>query len=216
MDFLTPEEALQLNFETISPGTAWGHTWEYCWLHGKITLPAEAEGHRIVMDLNTGGETTVFVNGKSFGRKKRAVNGCMYRFKAIYEDGEITAVSYNENGAEIGRYSLKTAGEESALRVIPEEASVKAGGLSFVRLQYTDNEGVWQPQGIHHLKVNVENGELLGLGSANPYVKGNYTEDTVRTYFGEAMAVVRAGEYGTVRVTVTDESGETVCGIPVV
>lgn len=67
MDFLTPEEALQLNFETISPGTAWGHTWEYCWLHGKITLPAEAEGHRIVMDLNTGGETTVFVNGKSFG-----------------------------------------------------------------------------------------------------------------------------------------------------
>ena len=161
-------------------------------------------------------EVELFVNGKSFGRKKRAVNGCMYRFKAVYEDGEITAVSYNVNGVEIGRYSLKTAGEESTLRVTPEETGVKAGGLSFVRLQYTDGEGVWQPQGIHHLKVNVENGELLGLGSANPYVKGNYTEDTVRTYFGEAMAVVRAGESGTVRVTVTDESGDTVCGIPVV
>ena len=63
----------------------------------------------------------------------------------------------------------------------------------------TDDNGVWQPQGIHHLRVAVKNGELLGLGSANPYVKGNYTEDTVRTYFGEAMAVVRAGESGSLR-----------------
>ena len=160
-------------------------------------------------------EVELFVNGKSCGRRKRAVNGCMYRFKATYEDGEITAVSYDENGLEIGRYSLKTAGEGSALRVTPEEAAVRAGGLSFIRLQYTDDNGVWQPQGIHHLKVAVENGELLGLGSANPYVKGNYTEDTVRTYFGEAMAVVRAGESGSLRVTVTDETGDTVCEIPV-
>ena len=160
-------------------------------------------------------EVELFVNGKSFGRKKRAVNGCMYRFKAVYEDGEITAVSYAGDGTEIGRYSLKTAGEDSALRVTPEEKEVKAGSLSFIRLQYTDNEGVWQPQGIHHLKVSVENGELLGLGSANPYVKGNYTEDTVRTYFGEAMAVVRAGQSGDVRVTVTDETGDTVCEIPI-
>ena len=107
------------------------------------------------------------------------------------------------------------AGEESALRITPEEESVKAGGLSFVRLQYTDNDGIWQPQGIHNLKVSVENGELLGLGSANPYVKGNYTSAEVRTYFGEAMAVVRAGEGGPVRVTVTDEAGDHLAEIPV-
>ncbi|MBQ6384544.1 MAG: DUF4982 domain-containing protein [Lachnospiraceae bacterium] len=160
-------------------------------------------------------EVEVLVNGVSAGRKKRAVNGCMYRFKVPYADGEITAVSYDENGAEIGRYSLKTAGEESALRVTPEEETVKAGGLSFIRLQYTDDEGIWQPQGIHHLTVSVDNGTLLGLGSANPYVQGNYTENTVRTYFGEAMAVVRAGSGGTVTVTVTDETGSHICGIPV-
>lgn len=157
----------------------------------------------------------VFVNGKLCGRGKRPVNGCMFRLKVPYEDGEITAVSYDEFGAEIGRYSMKTAGEESVLRVTAEEKEVKKGGLSFVRLQYTDNDGIWQPQGIHNLKVTVENGELLGLGSANPYVKGNYTEDTVRTYFGEAMAVVRAGESGAVRITVTDEMGDTVCEIPI-
>lgn len=157
----------------------------------------------------------LFVNGVSAGRKKRAVNGCMYRFKTTYEDGEIMAVSYDASGAEIGRYSLYTAGEESSLHVTPEEESVKAGSLSFVRLQYTDDAGIWQPQGIHNLKVSVENGELLGLGSANPYVKGNYTSDEVRTYFGEAMAVVRAGESGSVRVTVTDEAGDHTVEIPI-
>ena len=36
-------------------------------MRGKVTLPQEAQGKRIVMNLVTGGETTVFVGGKSFG-----------------------------------------------------------------------------------------------------------------------------------------------------
>lgn len=67
MDYLTPDEALKGNFQPMAPGTEWGHTWEYCWMKSKITLPKEAEGKRIVMDLHTGGETTLFVDGKSFG-----------------------------------------------------------------------------------------------------------------------------------------------------
>ena len=66
-EHLTPEQAAGKPFAPIAPGTPWGKTWEYCWLRGRITLPGEAEGRRIVMDLRTGGETTVFVDGKSFG-----------------------------------------------------------------------------------------------------------------------------------------------------
>ena len=66
-DHLTPEEALRQNYAPIHPGDAWGQEWEYCWLHGKITLPPQAQGRRIVMDLDTGGETTVFIDGASFG-----------------------------------------------------------------------------------------------------------------------------------------------------
>lgn len=40
----------------------------------------------------------------------------------------------------------------------------------------------------------MKNGTLEGLGSACSYVEGNYAQDTVDTYYGEAMAVVRAGE----------------------
>ncbi len=67
MDHLTPAEAAQGNFAPMPHGTKWGHTYEYCWMRSKITLPKEAEGKRICMNLCTGGETTLFVDGKSFG-----------------------------------------------------------------------------------------------------------------------------------------------------
>ena len=66
-EHLTPSEAAEQAFMPIAEGTPWGKTWEYCWLRGRIILPEEAAGKRIVMDLNTGGETTVFVDGRSFG-----------------------------------------------------------------------------------------------------------------------------------------------------
>ena len=66
-EHLTPEEAQSRHFEPMSAGTTWGHSYEYCWMHSKVILPLNAAGKRIVMDLNTGGETTVFINGKAFG-----------------------------------------------------------------------------------------------------------------------------------------------------
>jgi len=67
MDYLTREEALGGEFEPVKPGFTWGKLWEYCWFKGSIDLPEEAQGQRIVMDLQPGGESTVFVNGKAFG-----------------------------------------------------------------------------------------------------------------------------------------------------
>ena len=47
-----------------------------------------------------------------------------------------------------------------------------------------------------------------------PYVKGNYTDHTVATYYGEAMAVVQADGNGPVKVTVADEERFYVVEIP--
>ena len=67
MEHLSPEEAMKGQFEPVEPGFTWGKTWEYCWFRGKVVLPAEAEGKRIVMDLRPDGESTLFVNGQEFG-----------------------------------------------------------------------------------------------------------------------------------------------------
>ncbi len=158
-------------------------------------------------------EVELFINGKSAGRKPLK-NKCRVVFDTVYEDGEIKAVSYDGSGNEIGSCSLETAGESTVLSINPEESVIRHKGLGFVQLRYTDDKGIWKPMEKHTLKVSVEHGELVGLGSANSYVKGNYTDDTVSTYYGEALAVVRADGTGTVTVTAADENQKLSVDIP--
>ena len=147
------------------------------------------------------------LNGRTIG-KKNSSKTARTLFSVPYEPGELTAAAYDADGRETGTCTLQSASEETVLRVLPEESSVKAGSLSFVRLRYTDENGVWKPLERHMLKVKVENGTLLGLGCANSYVRGNYTTDTTDTYYGEALAVVRAGKTGEVTVTVCEEGSD--------
>jgi alpha-mannosidase len=44
-------------------GTAWGAKWAYGWFKTQVTLPAAAAGQRIVLCLNPGGESLVWING---------------------------------------------------------------------------------------------------------------------------------------------------------
>lgn len=158
-------------------------------------------------------EVELFLNDRSVGRK-RLKNKCRTSFSIKYEDGTITAVAYDVKGVEIGRQTMNTAGDETVLQIKPETSSVKPEGLVFIPMQYTDSKGIWKPMEKHTLKVAVENGQLMGLGHAGPYVEGNYADHITKTYFGEAMAVVQADGSGPVVVTVTDESGDHCIEIP--
>ena len=66
-EHLSMKDVQQKKFHIVKPGFTWGNTWEYCWFRGNITLPREAEGERIVLNLNPGGESCLFVNGEAFG-----------------------------------------------------------------------------------------------------------------------------------------------------
>ena len=68
---LTPDEALSREFAPMPTGTAWGAKWEYGWFKGEFVLPAEAAGERIVLVVEPGGESIIFVNGVAAGAKDR-------------------------------------------------------------------------------------------------------------------------------------------------
>jgi beta-galactosidase len=155
----------------------------------------------------------LFVNGKSVG-KNFLKKDCRTTFKTPYASGSIEAVSYDSYGIEIGRDRLETAGEETLLQVRPESASAKKEGLVFIPMQYTDEKGIWKPMEKHTLKVEVEEGEIMGLGNAAAYFEGNYAQESVPTYFGEALTVVRALGTGPVKVRVSDEKGTQEIVIP--
>lgn len=159
----------------------------------------------------------LFLGGRSVGRKKTSKTARTL-FKVPYEACDLTAVAYDASGNECGRYTLKPAGGETVLRIIPEEETLKAGGLGFIRLRFTDENGVWKPLARDILKVSVAGGELLGLGSANSYVRGNYTTDSTDTYYGEALAIVRVGAGDELKISVTQRSSSemTELTIPVI
>ena len=67
---MTLQEAEKRERTSWPAGTAWGHAWDYAWMFGRFTVPEEARGERIVMDLNPGGESVVYVNGRVFGARR--------------------------------------------------------------------------------------------------------------------------------------------------
>ncbi|MBC7257366.1 MAG: alpha-mannosidase, partial [Chloroflexi bacterium] len=70
-DQLSLEQALQGAFKPMPTGTAWGAKWEYGWFRGSVTLPQEAQGERIVLKVDVGGESAVFINGVAAGARDR-------------------------------------------------------------------------------------------------------------------------------------------------
>jgi len=67
MDQLTAEEASAHAYTPMPVGTHWGRKWEYGWFKGQVVLPPQAAGQRIVLRMNVGGESAVYVNGIAAG-----------------------------------------------------------------------------------------------------------------------------------------------------
>lgn len=157
----------------------------------------------------------LLLNGASLGRKQ-VKNNCVFTFQVPYANGKLEAFAYDAPGHETGRSTLETAGEETILRAVPEETMVRAGHLSFIRLQYTDSNGIVKPCERGVLDVKVEGGRLVGLGSACPYYERSYLDSTCDTYYGEALAIVEAGSGDQVTLTAGDGKHEAVTVVKIV
>lgn len=133
----------------------------------------------------------LYVNGKKVGKKKRG-NDCIIKFKTTYQDGEITAVNLDKDGNELSRNTLKTAGNETILSVLPEKKTVKKGEICFINLAYTDENGNFKPLERGKIDLQVEGGELLAAGHGCPFNTDGYNNAYTDTYYGRALAVVKA------------------------
>lgn len=154
----------------------------------------------------------LYVNGKKVARKKRGKSS-RFIFRTRYYGGTLTAVALDKEGKELFRNSLTTAGEETVLSVLPEKSVVLPSEVCFVRLRYTDRNGALKPLERGMVSVEVENGELLALGCACPYNPVGYNAGYTDTYYGEALAVVRAGGAGKVLVRASDGTREGAAAI---
>ena len=181
-------------------------TWNWRGCEGK-TAKVEVYACAALVELQLNGKTVA---------KKSPKHDCIVRFSLPWEPGTLEAVSYDESGKQIGSCSLRSCGKETVLSAQPEKAEVRPGEICFIRLKYTDENCDVLPLERNILTVTVEGGELLGLGNACPYNEIGYITEQTDTYFGEALAAVRAGDQGKIALTVTDGTLTDKVNIPIV
>ena len=143
------------------------------------------------------------LNGHTVG-SKTLKNDCLAKFSISYESGTLEAVSYDAADHEIGRCKLQSAGGTTRLTLDAEEPTVKPGHLCYVRLRYTDENGITKPLARGNIQVQVRGGTLVGLGSACPFNKHSYLDSETDTYYGEALAIVRMGDGDAMTIAASD------------
>lgn len=178
----------------------------------------------------------LYLNDKLIGTAPAGkANRYTANFDITYEPGILMAISM-EDGVEISRDTLVTAGSPTAIRLIIDNAGadIDAVGtsligtgtsvflpdtkatltsdghsLTFVMVEVTDKDGHVVPDAALTLNASVTGAASLeAFGSANPITAENYTRGTFTTYLGRAMAIVRAGyEIGDAVLTVIAADG---------
>lgn len=160
---------------------------------GKANVEVYARAARVELVLN----------GHTVG-SKTLKNDCLARFSIPYESGTLEAVSYDAADHEISRCKLQSAGGTTRLTLDAEEPTVKPGHLCYIRLRYTDENGITKPLARGNIQVQVRGGTLVGLGSACPFNRHSYLDSETDTYYGEALAIVRMGDGDAMTIAASD------------
>lgn len=125
------------------------------------------------------------------------------RFETSYRPGELVAVAFT-GGEEVGRTTLRTAGD-LVFAARAESAEIAADGLGYVVISLADADGILHTDTDLPVTVEIEGGELAGLGSGRARTEESFAGPTVTTHDGRLLAIVRATGPGEIRVTATAE-----------
>ena len=174
----------------------------------------KCKGKPVVVEVYASGtEIELFKNGVSIGKKPSGTKaGFITLFETTYEEGILTAVVY-ENGTEVGRTELISAGSERKLVLTPEdmpEITVDQQ-LYYVQVTICDENGIVVTNCDRKITLFVEGGaDVIGFGSGNPKPLYNYNETTTETFGGRAMIILKKNKNGcNVRVIVKADNGMT-------
>lgn len=150
--------------------------------------------------MRRGAAAELYLNGKKLGKKK-LMGGCA-SFKVKYEPGVLKAVIYDAAGHPLAETDLRSAQGATQLLLQREETAVAADfygpeyqeqpeELVYVDLSLVGENGILQANDDRKLNAEVENGTLLGFGSAVPRTEESYLDSSFGTYYGKAQAVVK-------------------------
>lgn len=169
---------------------------------------AGCEGNKTVVEVYTDAEAVeLLLNGHRLGRKR--VKGCKASFPVTYQPGTLTAVAYDHQGNPCGQNQLVSSQGKISIDLVAEKCQAAPGDILYFDVTLTGENGQWEANADETLRVSVTGGELLGFGSANPRTEERYQSGAFTTYYGKAQAIIRVGQQGALRVSVSGEKSGT-------
>lgn len=151
----------------------------------------ECESKPVIVEIySPGDEVELFCNGKSLGRKTAGKKvGFITYFDTVYESGNLTAITY-ENGVEIGKMNLVTAGTKH--QIVMKQEEIRNTELIYIQIEIQDENGTLVTDDIVKLEALVTGGaNIAGFGSGNPKTTYNYNGNLTETFEGRALLILK-------------------------
>ena len=175
--------------------------WGWPPLENSWTFPGQEGKLTKVEVYSPDDEIELIVNGVSCGKENA---GKSYKYTAIFEipyaPGSITAIGYND-GVEVSRETLKTAGSVATLKLTPdrEQISAQNGDLCYVTIEAVDENGMLVPNANPDITCQVGGcAKLIALGSGDPKSTEDFQVTHRKPYNGRMLAIIssvgKAGE----------------------
>jgi len=154
-------------------------------------------------------ECELWINGKKMGRRKKAdfENGII-EWAFEYTTGNVEVKGFKE-GKEVCSYSLKTAGEAKKIQLVPDITNLERGGIAHIEINIVDKNALLCPN--EELLVELAltgDGEILGACSPDLAKNIGFTLPKVITSGGRALAMIKAGDSGTLELRAYSEKLE--------
>jgi len=128
------------------------------------------------------------------------------KFLVPYKAGVLKATPI-ENGQPAGSVILATRNAPTHIHLIPDRSKIKAdrNDLSFVSIEIVDDQDRVVPNAEIPITFSVSgDGEIAGIGSADPSDMSSFKGPSKKTYRGKCLVILRPkGNAGQIKLTAT-------------
>ena len=176
---------------------------------------ADAENKIPVRAYSNAASVELFLNNQSLGlkkfNKKETSDGRSYQeganpqelyleWKVAYQPGTLEAVARDDQGKEIARDKIVTAGQPAGVRLVKEEHAIAADGkdLTYIYYEIVDRDGNVVPTANNLVRFQLHGqGQLVGVDNGEQASRERYKEQAdgswVRKVFnGKGVAIVKS------------------------
>ncbi len=168
---------------------------------------------------SSGDEVELFLNGKSYGKEKRAPQDYRFRWDNVtYAPGELKAVAYKD-GKWWAEDKVETTGKAVSVQLAADRAKMRGDGLDlcYVTARIADEKGLNVPVAQNRVVFSILSGpgEIIATDNGDATDLETFSNPSRRAFNGLALAIVRvkAGQRGDIRIAAASnglKSGECV------